>query len=316
MNFFVVDSSAEVRKIVRDVIIEDNLGIVTEEAEDGCEVYADQLPKKRIKILVIDQTFPNRSGIDTVREIAPYFNGKIVMLSEGSEEEITQAYSLGVEYCIRKPIIKTELSFILQKLIKQITLENMLEGFSNSLDLFHFEKKKKLVTPSPYTRNSIVQIGKTVLMELGIIGESGNKDLLDILYVLYTSEKNGRCGTPSLKTIYEDVIRTRFSSREAELTDELLKKEIKSCEQRIRRVLHQALNHVASMGLTDYTNPKFENLATCFFDYDQVRKRMLEIEGKQNSNQSYQQINIRKFVLAVYLTAKQKRNEALNQKTW
>ena len=50
-------------------------------------------------------------------------------------------------------------------------------------------------------------------MELGIIGESGNKDLLDILAILSQLEKDGVRETPPLKDLYEKVIEKRLAFR-------------------------------------------------------------------------------------------------------
>ncbi|WP_341465735.1 DNA-binding domain-containing protein [Clostridium pasteurianum] len=44
-----------------------------------------------------------------------------------------------------------------------------------------------------------------------------------------------------------------------------MKKEIKASEQRVRRAILQGLTHIASLGLTDYSNPKFEDYASKFF---------------------------------------------------
>jgi two-component system response regulator YcbB len=79
---------------------------------------------------------------------------------------------------------------------------------------------------------------------------------------------------------------------------------MKAGEQRIRRAIHQALEHIASLGLTDYTNPKFENYSSSFFDYTQVRMKMLELEGKSQDENSHSRINIKKFIQALYWEAK------------
>ena len=72
-----------------------NLGTIAGEAEDGSEVYADILDKQEIDILIIDLLMPNRDGIETVREIAPFFHGKIIMISQVETKDlIGEAYSL------------------------------------------------------------------------------------------------------------------------------------------------------------------------------------------------------------------------------
>ena len=45
-------------------------------------VYAHALSAQQVDILIIDLLMPNRDGIETVREIAPLFRGKIIMISQ------------------------------------------------------------------------------------------------------------------------------------------------------------------------------------------------------------------------------------------
>lgn len=125
--------------------------------------------------------------------------------------------------------------------------------------------------------------------------------MLDILAILSQLEKDGVRETPPLKDLYEKVIEKRIHSGSP---PQVVRKEMKAGEQRIRRTIHQALEHIASLGLTDYTNPKFENYSSSFFDYTQVRMKMLELEGKAHDENTHSRINIKKFIQALYLEAK------------
>jgi two-component system, response regulator YcbB len=119
--------------------------------------------------------------------------------------------------------------------------------------------------------------------------------------ILSYLEKDGVRETPSLKDLYEKSIEKRLGQS---ASPQEVKKEIKASEQRIRRSIHQALEHIASLGLTDYSNPKFENYSSSFFDYSQVRMKMLELEGKITDNTNHSRINIKKFIQALYMEAK------------
>ena len=83
-----------------------------------------------------------------------------------------------------------------------------------------------------------------------------------------------------------------------------MRKEVKAVEQRIRRTIQQVLEHLASLGLTDYANPTFEYYSSKLFDYTQVRMKMLELEGKVHNNSSHTRINIKKFIHAILMEAK------------
>ncbi|MEH7109340.1 response regulator [Bacillus sp. JJ1764] len=301
MKFFIVDDSITIRKMLANIIEEDELGTVVGDVEDGSEVYADILAEQEIDILLIDLLMPNRDGIETVREISPSFKGKIIMISQvEAKEMIGEAYELGIEHYITKPINRLEVVNILKKVSNLLRLENSLNDIQKSLSFLN-NSKVESQTPLKTNHNPIVKSGKNILLELGIIGESGNKDLLDILAVLSRLESEGIRDVPPLRDLYEKIIEKRHGSS---ITQQELRKEIKAGEQRIRRAIHQALDHIASLGLTDYTNAKFENYASCFFDYNQVRMKMLELEGKISGENSHSRINIKKFIQALYMEAK------------
>jgi two-component system response regulator YcbB len=305
MKFFIVDDSASVRAMLSNIIEEDELGIVVGEAEDGSEVYADILAELEIDILLIDLLMPNRDGIETVREVIPFFKGKIIMISQvETKDMVGEAYSLGIEHYITKPINRLEVVSILKNVRDRQLLEKSLIDIQKSLNILGtINQKSAPVNPISATsmQNPIIQSGKNILLEIGIIGESGNKDLLDILSILYQFEKSGIRETPSLKDLYEQMVEKRLGPS-ARPTD--VKKEIKSGEQRIRRAIHQALEHIASLGLNDYSNPKFENYSSSFFDFTQVRMKMMELESKDHDDTSHSRINIKKFIHALYMEAK------------
>ena len=303
MKFFIVDDSATVRAMLSNIIEEENLGKIAGEAEDGSEVYADILDKQEIDILIIDLLMPNRDGIETVREIAPFFMGKIIMISQVETKDlIGEAYSLGVIHYITKPINQLEVVSILKRVSDQLQLERSLTDIQRSLSFLTNHSQNKQPEKHYQTiQNPIIHSGRNILRELGIIGESGNKDLLDILTILSQLEKDGIRETPPLKDLYEKVIEKRLNPCSP---PQVIRKELKAGEQRIRRTIHQALEHIASLGLNDYTNPKFENYSSSFFDYTQVRMKMLELEGKAHDANTHSRINIKKFIQALYLEAK------------
>ena len=303
MKFFIVDDSLTVRAMLRNIIEEEGLGIVAGEAEDGSEVYADELAQQEIDILLIDLLMPNRDGIETVREIAPRFRGKIIMISQvETKDMVGEAYELGVEHYITKPINRLEVVNIIKRVSEHLLLEKSLHDIQQSLSFLNTHAQK----PDPRKKlrinhYPIIMAGKNILLELGVIGESGMKDLLDVLMILSKLEEHGIRETPPLKELYKRVIEKRLGP---DISAEEVQKEIKAGEQRIRRAVHQAFNHIASMGLTDSSNPIFENYANSFFDYTQVRMKMLELEGKVEPDPAHSRINIKKFIQALYMEAK------------
>jgi two-component system response regulator YcbB len=303
MNFYIVDDSATIRGMLSNIIEEDGLGTIVGEAADGSEVYAHTLAALNVDILIIDLLMPIRDGIETVREIAPLFHGKIIMISQvETKDMISEAYALGVEHYITKPINRLEVVSVLKKAGEYLLLEKSIQDIQKSLS---FLSKQQPVTENSQQKQQkqIIPAAKNILLELGMIGKSGDKDLLDLITILNQLEEEGIREIPPLKELYEKVIVKRLgtSASQKELT-----KEIKAVEQRIRRVIQQALEHLASLGLTDYANPTFEYYSSKLFDYSQVRTKMLELEGKLHDDTSHTRINIKKFILAVFMEAKGK----------
>ena len=104
------------------------------------------------------------------------------------------------------------------------------------------------------------QKAASLLKELGVAGTAGYDDLLEIIAYLQAHHKSSTF--PSLKKI--------FTAIAEEHAAENIQKEAKTIEQRLRRAVFQAMVSTASMGVVDYTNPKFEEYAPFYFDYAEV----------------------------------------------
>jgi two-component system, response regulator YcbB len=302
VNFFIVDDTATIRGMLTNIIEEEGMGTIVGEAEDGSEVFPHTLASQNVDILLIDLLMPGRDGIETIREIAPFFRGKIIMISQvETKDMISEAYSLGVEHYITKPINRLEVVSVLKKVRDYRLLEKSLHDIQSSLNFLNTQTQKHSHENDHQTKQTtIISAAKSIFLELGIIGKSGEKDLLDLLEVLNQLDKVRIRETPPLKDLYEKAIERRFGST---VSPQEKRKEIKASEQRIRRTIQQVLEHLASLGLTDYANPTFEHYSSKLFDYSQVRMKMLELEGKINNGTTNTRINIKKFIQALFMAA-------------
>lgn len=300
MKFFLVDDDDSIRAILSDIIEDEDLGTVVGEGIDGSEIHPGLLLKKKVDVLIIDLLMPNRDGIETIREIGPQFHGKVVMLSQVETKDlIGEAYSLGIDYYITKPVNRLEVINVLKKVRERILMEKSIQEFQNSLSqLRGFSLLQNATEPSEKDKATQFHTScKSLLTDLGIISECGHKDLLDILHVMYHQGMNEHTAITSLKTLFEQAALKRYGNTED------LQKEIKSSEQRVRRAIHQSLNHIASLGLSDYSNPIFEQYASKFFDFSQVRFKMNEIRSNPTDCASHARVNIKKFLQALYIEA-------------
>ncbi|WP_410982092.1 response regulator [Bacillus cereus] len=304
MFYYIVDDDEVFRSMLSQIIEDEDLGEVVGEAEDGAFVEADQLNFKKVDILFIDLLMPIRDGIETVRHILPAFTGKVIMISQvESKQLIGEAYSFGVEYYITKPLNKIEVVSVVRKVMERIRLERSIQDIQKSLNnVFQWEQPQVRNEPVKEEKK-IADSGRYLLSELGIAGENGSKDLLSMLEYLLGQEKEKtfEYGFPALKDIFHYITVKKLGESASEVE---IDKERKASEQRVRRAIYQSLNHLASLGLTDFSNPKFESYAPKFFDFTIVRKRMTEMTKEELATPGHTRINTKKFIQVLYFEAK------------
>lgn len=305
MRYFIVDDDPGVRSMLMDIIEDEGLGDIAGEAEDGAHIHAELLELHKVDVLLIDLLMPQRDGIQTVRALEGRFEGKIVMISQiESKNMIGEAYSLGIEYYITKPINRLEILSVLRLVSERLRMQQSIADIQRTLQgLSGLNSTERAGAPVP--DKTITTAGHFLLSEMGMIGEAGSRDLLDMLEYLEQVEtdehKLSPYTFPSLKDIFQNVA-LRKLGEDASLAE--VNKEIKASEQRVRRAIFQTLSHVVSLGLTDYTHPKFENYASKFFDFTEIRKKMLELQNNVEPSLSQTRINTKKFVQVLYLEAK------------
>ena len=301
MNYFIIDDDPAIRGMLTEIIEDEDLGKVVGEAEDGALVNNGLLFLKKADVVLIDLLMPLRDGIETIRSLADGFQGRFVMISQvETKEMIGEAYRLGAEYYITKPLNQVEISCILNKVNERILVDQSIKGIQKSLNVFTDRPKS---SKTFHTKN-IMEAGRSLISDLGMIGEGGSEDLLNILGFLQNEKQ--RLGPaysfPYLKEIFAGIAAEKLGNQAKEAE---IQKEMKASEQRVRRALNQALIHIASLGLTDYMNPKFEAYSSTFFDFSEVRKKMLELEDKSKKVSSQSRNNMKKFIQVLFMEARQ-----------
>ena len=303
MNYFIIDDDPAIRGMLTEMIEDEDLGKVVGEAEDGSLVNNGLLFLKKADVVLIDLLMPIRDGIEMIRALAEGFQGKFVMISQVEAKElIGEAYRLGAEYYITKPLNQVEISCILNKVNERILVDQSIQGIQKSLNVFTGRPKSPKMSTS-HTKN-IMEAGRALISDLGMIGEGGSEDLLNILGFLQNEKQRlGSAYTfPYLKEIFVGIAAEKLGDKAGETE---IQKEMKASEQRVRRALHQALIHIASLGLTDYLNPKFEAYSSTFFDFSEVRKKMLELEDKSKKVSNQSRNNMKKFIQVLFMEARQ-----------
>lgn len=308
MRFFIVDDDAAIRSMLAEIIEDYDLGEVVGEGENGSMVDSAILSMKSVDILIIDLLMPIKDGIETVAELKDSYTGGIIMLSQVEDKElIGNAYTKGIKYYITKPINRLEVVSVIQNLMEHLRLQKVINFIERDLNILQGKKASSAPVSTVLDKNNIISSGQYLLTELGMVGESGSKDILDILEFLSKYETDHSLTNnefPSLKDIFVNVALKQLGATLPE--DKEVIKRVKSLEQRVRRAIFQGMIHMASIGVTDYTNPRFEEYAVKFFDFQEIRRIMRELENNGKPSISNTRINLKRFLKVVYLEVKKR----------
>ena len=286
MNIMLIDDDEAIRDMLQDIIEDYELGTVVASLPSAAKLTTTELIARHIDLLIIDMLMPDCDGIASVRKFHD-FSGKIIMLSQvDSKDLIGKAYESGVYAYITKPLNRNEIISVLRSAEEYIRLERFAHTLQSTLQTTlnpaAAVSAQKRVTPQ--------EKAAALLKELGVSGTTGYDDLLEI--ISYLQAHNQSSTIPSLKTIFTAIAKEHAA--------ENIQKEAKTIEQRLRRAVFQAMVSTASMGVVDYTNPKFEEYAPFYFDYAEVCSVMRTIQQNEKPQISKVHINTKKFIQALY----------------
>lgn len=294
-SYCIVDDDAVSRRMLQTIIERGGFGEVVGMAGGGCDgerLILQQNPD----IVLIDLLMPDQDGIETINRLKRrVYQGKYVMISQiENKDMIGKAYQAGIEFYIQKPINKVEVEAVLSKINEQWWIRHCLQEITGSLSKIGTGMPPRRADSPP----NAMQLTQMVLMDLGIATESGSRDIAFIIDYLIGG---GARELPPLKLLYEAAAKAA--------KPEEPEKECKAVEQRIRRAVQTALTHIAGLGLMDYGNPKFEHYAPLYFDFQDVRLRMQELEEKRRAVKG--KVNCKKFLQVLYLEVMEKKRLSL-----
>lgn len=269
MKFYIVDDDISIVKVLEAIIEDKNLGNVIGYALDGEKCVEDIIINKP-NIVIIDLLMPKKDGIEVVKEIKSIREDiKFIMISQVSAKDlIAKAYASGIEFFINKPINIIEVIKVIENIKEKLDMEKTLSNIKNmfsDLKLNEYSKNDNLKNI-----NSI----RIIFSKLGIVGEMGSKDLLNICQYLIDKEEK------------------HLNYKISEIC-EILSDNPKAMEQRIRRAINKALSNIASLGIEDYMNDDFIQYSNALFNFEDVKAQMDYIRGK---NTFGGKINVKKFV--------------------
>lgn len=299
-TFFIVEDDLACRRILAQIIEDEGLGELVGEMPDGHGNVVGTIIYHRPDVVLVDLLMPGKDGIEIVEQLKSRdYRGKIVMISQVEKKEmVAQSYAAGIDFYINKPINKIEVISVIKNVTERIRMERSFEQMRESLAaLDHIGSLRRGFAPSEpqhLDRDTIRERTRELLTDLGLIGEPGSHDLIQIvLFLSSVPDMEKYLGEyRHLKDLYQ-AIQGVYLQEEDKQTD------VRAIEQRVRRAIKHAMEHIAALGIEDYNNPNFERYGPKLFDFNELRLRMKELEQGQGTP-SKTRVNIKQFINALY----------------
>lgn len=260
MKFYILDDLISSVKVMSNIIESSNLGEIIGTNTNSEKGVAEILAKKP-DIVLVDLLMPVKDGItvvNEVREVNPDIS--FIMVSQVVDKNmISDAYNAGIEFFITKPNNRIEIENVIRRVIEKKQMETVLSGIRSVMG-----------QPSPASHQAVPEKSsdeftakvKKILGSVGMLGESGTKDILNVCSYLNRNNLN-----------YDS--KTTLNDYAAHLNEDP-----KSVKQRIRRAIKRGLTNVASLGIEDYYSDSFNEYSHTLFNFDTVRMEMDLLRGK------------------------------------
>ncbi len=117
-NILVIEDDDIMLKAIRNILGKDGYVVIT--AKDGKEAF-EKLENADYEVVVTDLMMPYANGLEVVSRLRSDETkrnvGIIVISSVGNEETITEAFRLGADDYLKKPIMAGELLIRIRKLL-------------------------------------------------------------------------------------------------------------------------------------------------------------------------------------------------------
>jgi len=297
LNIFIIDDDISIRQILKNIIQTQRLGNVIGESDNGEEGLKSIFLYKP-DIVIVDLLLPNLDGIELVQE-AKKINHQMlfIMISQASSKDMmAKAYEGGIEYYISKPINVKEVVSVIKKVIEKFKLTETLRHIESAFRLLKEINSKDLQVNREV--KTIKEPVKLILSQLGILGEAGSKDIIEIVNILTSDRIENNESLTRYKT--SDIY--KLLSDYYKENDDSLESSEKAIEQRVRRAIGKAIRNISSIGIEDYGDITFTTYSNTLFDFQEIRMEMDYVKGKSKYRGK---INVKKFLEGIILFANQ-----------
>lgn len=267
MNIYIVEDDFNIITILEKIITDRELGDVIGRADNGIKAF-EEIKLLQPDIVLVDLLMPGKDGISLVREAkALNKNIQYIMISQvSSKDMISKAYQSGVEYYISKPIDAIEVQTVIRKVREKIEINNKLNQIQSLFTDIDDSREND-------AKSNISGIYR-VMQRIGIMGEAGSQDILNI--AKYLIDKNQTMANFTVREICG-----------------IFADNPKTMEQRIRRTATIGMINLANLGIEDYMNEIFTEYSNGLYNFEQLKIEMDFIRGESKRRGK---VNIKKFI--------------------
>lgn len=270
-RIYIVDDDIGVRTILSNIVEDNDLGTIVGSAASGEEALED-IMNLSPDVAFVDLLLPVMDGIEIIKQLREKGSGtNFIMISQvNSADMVSEAYQNGIDFYINKPINVIEVVSVTKKALEMRNYKKVIEQIGNTLNIAQTSAEK--VTKKPAGRTDITAL----FTELGILGDAGCEDLIKMIDFIKEdrSESPHRIHKYSMKDLYSRLSED-YNNRGVDVSSST-----KAIEQRIRRTIQSALENVATMGIEDFANYRFEKFSSSVFEFKEVKMEMDHIRGK------------------------------------
>lgn len=293
-SFIVIDDDITVRSVITKIIEQYNLGEVYAEADNG-QLGEELVLRYKPDIVMIDLLLPHQDGISIIKNVkASNVKSMFIMLSQVSDKDmIAKAYEYGIEFFISKPINVIEVVNVVRKVNEYLSMKKTFEAIESTA----------MTLGRSNSSNNGRKIGNAkrilnqLMADLGILGDLGSRDIINICTILYEDADMGDALEETQLSELLKLLQSKYSSEGKGATSDF-----KAIEMRMRRTVGKAMKNIAAMGIEDFSNDKFILYSSSLFDYADVKMEMDYIRDKAKYGGK---VNIKSFIKRLLVMVEQ-----------
>lgn len=277
-RILIADPDNETCLQLRAALERTQMGDVVAMVTDGARVL-DEIMFCRPDLVLLEEDFSPLDGVAIVASALSRGSGSHFVMMARTREAAERAYGMGIDFFLSKPVCIPELYRVVENVSRSLDMERALAAVRQAV--------------LPQTPSAAADDGQQRLREIfsdiGITGVTGSREIamgVDYLRSCACAAQEYR-----LSDVYRHVGMALYGG-DGDATRQ------KGIEQKIRRAIQKAQDHLAARGNEDYYDDIFTEYAPSLFEFRQIQQQMRWLQGK---TEQPGKINTRRFFEGILL---------------